>query len=167
MMSSRRLTFVNADLGGVHGSLRISGARIAAAGAAACAADETLDLRGDRVLPGLINAHDHLQLNTLPAVHPEQPTRNAREWIALVNQRRQADPLFESSVAVALNERLLIGGIKNLLGGVTTVAHHDPLFAFLTGSQFPIRVVSHYGWSHSLYVDPAEEVRDSYLRTPP
>jgi hypothetical protein len=68
---------------------------------------------------------------------------------------------------VALDERLLIGGLKNLLSGVTTVAHHDPLYPFLVGEHFPTSVLAHYGWSHSLYIDGDEQVRNSYLRTPP
>jgi cytosine/adenosine deaminase-related metal-dependent hydrolase len=159
--------FVNADLGGQLGSLRMAGARLAAASGAACAGEVLIDLQGDRVLPGLINAHDHLQLNTLPALPREGRWHNAREWISQVNLRRRSDPAFEACLAVALDERLLIGGLKNLLSGVTTVAHHDPLFPFLAGELFPTRVLTHYGWSHSLYIDGEEEVRNSYRCTPP
>jgi hypothetical protein len=68
---------------------------------------------------------------------------------------------------VARDERLLIGGIKNLLSGVTTVAHHDPLYPFLVGEGFPTGVLTNYGWSHSLYIDGEEQVRNAHLRTPP
>ncbi|MFL6604183.1 MAG: amidohydrolase family protein [Steroidobacteraceae bacterium] len=162
-----RVMCVNADLGSRVGSLRIAGSRLAAAGGARCAAEVVIDLHGDRVLPGLINAHDHLQLNTLPALPPESRWHNAREWISQVNLRRRSDPAFEACLAVGLDERLLMGGIKNLLSGVTTVAHHDPLYPYLTGDGFPTRVVTQYGWSHSLYIDGEEEVRNSYRSTPP
>jgi cytosine/adenosine deaminase-related metal-dependent hydrolase len=125
-----------------------------------------VDLRGDRLLPGLINAHDHLHLNSLPPLESTGPWRHAREWVSQVNLRRRTDPAFESRVAVALDERLLIGGIKNLLSGVTTVAHHDPLYPFLVRERFPTCVLSNYGWSHSLYIDGDEQVRNAYLRTP-
>ena len=165
---SRCATFINADISGsTAASLRIESSRIAALGGVAAAGDLVVDLRGDRLLPGLINSHDHLHLNTLPPLESTDHWRHAREWIAQVNLRRQTDPAFESRVAVALNERLLIGGVKNLLSGVTTVVHHDPLYPFLAGEHFPTSVLAKYGWSHSLYIDGDEQVRNAYLRTPP
>jgi cytosine/adenosine deaminase-related metal-dependent hydrolase len=165
---SRGVTFINADIGGsTAASLRIECSRIAALGGGAGPGDRVVDLRGDRLLPGLINAHDHLHLNTLPPLESTGHWRHAREWVAQVNLCRRTDPAFESRVAVALDERLLIGGLKNLLSGVTTVAHHDRLYPFLTGEQFPTGVLTHYGWSHSLYIDGDEQVRNAYLRTPP
>jgi cytosine/adenosine deaminase-related metal-dependent hydrolase len=162
------VTFVNADIGGgTPASLRMAGSRIAAVGMGVSAGDLVVDLRGDRLLPGLINAHDHLHLNTLPPLEATGHWRHAREWVSQVNLRRQTDPAFEARVAVALDERLLIGGVKNLLSGVTTVAHHDPLYPFLRGEGFPTCVLSNYGWSHSLYIDGDEQVRNAYLRTPP
>jgi len=161
------VTFVNADIGGTAASLRIAGSRIAAVGVGVDAGDVIVDLRGDRLLPGLINAHDHLHLNTLPPLEPTGHWRHAREWVSEVNLRRRTDPAFESRVAVALDERLLIGGVKNLLSGVTTVAHHDPLFPFLVSERFPTCVLTNYGWSHSLYIDGDERVHSSYLHTPP
>ena len=160
------LTFVNADTGGgTAASLRIAGSRIVGAGAGA--GDLLVDLRGDRLLPGLINAHDHLHFNTLPPLESAGHWRHAREWVSQVNLRRRTDPAFESRVAVALDERLLIGGVKNLLSGVTTVAHHDPLYPFLVSERFPTSVLTNYGWSHSLYIDGDEQVRNAYRGTPP
>ena len=59
----------------------------------------------------------------------------------------------------------MIGGIKNLLGGTTTVAHHDPFYPCLLDDAFPCAVVENYGWSHSIYVDGEESVGNSYRRT--
>jgi len=42
-----------------------------------------------------------------------------------VNARLDSSP-FRELRAVPLTDRLFIGGLKNLLGGATTVAHHDP-----------------------------------------
>lgn len=162
------LTFINADIGGKASSLGIVGSQIVAVGGDVNAGDLIIDLRRDRLLPGLINAHDHLQLNTLPPLESTgRHWRHAREWVSEVNSRRQSDPAFESRIASALDDRLLIGGVKNLLGGTTTVAHHDPLYSFLTGEHFPTCVLSNYGWSHSLYIDGDRQVRSTYLRTPP
>jgi cytosine/adenosine deaminase-related metal-dependent hydrolase len=160
------VTFVNADIGGELTSLRIAGARIASLGGKSRAADVVVDLQGDRVLPGFINAHDHLQLNSLPDPAPGKRYRHVREWIADVDARRRSDREFQSGVAVARDERLLIGGVKNLLSGVTTVAHHDPFYPFLSDARFPIAVVSDYGWSHSLYLDGEDEVVGSHRATP-
>lgn len=165
---SHCVTFVNADIcGSTAASLCIACSRIVALGGGAGTGDLVVDLHGDRLLPGLINAHDHLHLNTLPPLESTGHWRHAREWVAQVNLRRRTDPAFESRVAVALDGRLLIGGLKNLLSGVTTVAHHDPLYPFLVGERFPTSVLTHYGWSHSLYIDGDEQVRKAYLRTPP
>ncbi|MDE2051884.1 MAG: amidohydrolase, partial [Gammaproteobacteria bacterium] len=60
----------------------------------------------------------------------------------------------------------LLGGVKNLLSGVTTVAHHDPLYAGLCEIQYPVRVVRRYGWAHSLYVEGEAKTIESRERTP-
>jgi cytosine/adenosine deaminase-related metal-dependent hydrolase len=161
------LTLINARMAtGEFSTLRIVGSRIAALGADPIDGDRVVDLEGDRVLPGLINAHDHLQLNSLPRLDSGKHYRHVQDWISDINARRRSDPLFEASVAVSRDERLLIGGLKNLLSGVTTVAHHDPLYPFLSSAHYPTRVVQNYGWSHSLYIDGEEKVCDSYQQTP-
>jgi imidazolonepropionase-like amidohydrolase len=109
------------------GSLRVVGTRIAALDVDPQPEDLIVDLAGDRLLPGLINAHDHLQLNSLPAHETQGRYRHASDWISEIDSRRRSDPQFAAGVAVPRNDRLLVGGIKNLLSGVTTVAHHDPL----------------------------------------
>ena len=57
------LTFTNADIAGDASTLRIVESRIASVGEGAKPGDVVIDLHGDRLLPGLINAHDHLHLN--------------------------------------------------------------------------------------------------------
>jgi cytosine/adenosine deaminase-related metal-dependent hydrolase len=165
--ASPGLTFLNADLGnGELTSLRIVGPRLASLGGPASADDSIVDLQGDRVLPGLINAHDHLQLNSLTCPDFHKLYAHARDWIADVDALRRNNPEFEMSVAMPRDERLLVGGVKNLLSGVTTVAHHDPLYPCLSSPDFPTAVVRDYGWSHSLYVDGEQSVGDSYRATP-
>ncbi len=163
-LRSRAVTFVNS--GDPPGSLRVVGARIADVGCRPVAGDRVVDLRGDRLLPGLINAHDHLQLNTLPPLQSGGHYTHVRDWIWDVDHRRRTDPLFEALVREPLDDRLLIGGVKNLLSGVTTVAHHDPLYPFLLDAGFPTRLLTRCGWSHSLYIDGEQQVRDSCMGTP-
>ena len=45
-----------------------------------------------------------------------------------------------------------IGGLKNLLSGVTTVAHHNPLYREI-GRFCPVRVVREFGWAHSFLLE--------------
>jgi cytosine/adenosine deaminase-related metal-dependent hydrolase len=161
------VTLFNAELGkGEITSLRIVGSRIASLGEEPFPGDTVVDLQGDRVLPGLINAHDHLQLNSLTRPAFGKSYRHVREWISDVDARRRSDPEFAAGVAVARDERLLIGGVKNLLSGVTTVAHHDPFYPYLSSAHFPTGTVRNYGWSHSLYVDGEAKVSGSFRATP-
>ncbi len=106
-----------------------------------------------------------MQLNSLP---PQAGRRylHVREWIADINARRRSDPEFEAGVAIDRDDRLLMGGMKNLLSGVTTVAHHDPFYPLLSQAHFPTDVLRDYGWSHSLYIDGEEKVRNAYEETP-
>lgn len=161
------LTFINAVISdGETGTLRVEGNRIVALHQLPQPGDRVIDLHGDRMLPGLINAHDHLQLNNLPRLEYPEPYNNAREWMAYVNERLRSDGALKAALAFSRNDRWLLGGIKNLLSGVTTVAHHDPLYPFLSSADFPTRVVANYGWSHSLYVDGEKSVQRSYRDTP-
>jgi cytosine/adenosine deaminase-related metal-dependent hydrolase len=169
--ASSGVTFINASLGmqashGAATSVRVVESRIAAVGCDPQASDRVVDLAGDRLLPGLINAHDHLQLNSFPPLDHGPRFRNVREWIAAVSLRARTDAAFRSVVDAPRDRRLLHGGVKNLLSGVTTVAHHDPLYRALTDPGYPIRVVEHYGWSHSLGIDDESQVRHSYEGTP-
>lgn len=166
-MSAAPLTLINACIEGDATSVRILDGRIASTGELPQTADRVIDLQGDRLLPGLINAHDHLQLNGLPATHAAQSYQHVREWIRDINARRVVDTEFEAAIAVARDARLLQGGLKNLLSGVTTVAHHDPFYASLANPEFPVSVIRHYGWSHSLDIDGEAAISTAYARTPP
>jgi cytosine/adenosine deaminase-related metal-dependent hydrolase len=160
------LALSGADVGGERTIVRIAGSRIQSVGERPQARERVLDLAGDRLLPGLINAHDHLPLNHLPRLDPARRYRNVREWIADVDRKRREEGPLKTSVAVPLSERLLLGGVKNLLSGVTTVAHHDPLHADLCQPQYPVQVVTRYGWAHSLYIEGDCKVRESHGGTP-
>jgi cytosine/adenosine deaminase-related metal-dependent hydrolase len=160
------ILLLNAAIGSDLRSLRIADGRIQELDSPPRADDVVADLEGDRVLPGLINCHDHLALNSLPSHKRSHPYQHAHDWIAEVDQRRRSDGDFAANVSVPREHRLLLGAVKNLLSGVTTVAHHDPLYPALSAESFPIRVLQNFGWSHSLYIDGEEKVLASYRATP-
>jgi cytosine/adenosine deaminase-related metal-dependent hydrolase len=167
-MTSRALAFVNADLGAsVPETLRVQGERIVGIGGPVREGDVVVDLEGDRLLPGLINAHDHLQLNSFATPDYGRHYRNAGEWISDLNERADLAYVFDICKRTPRDERLLHGGVKNILSGVTTVAHHDPLYSSLSSVTFPTRVVQSYGWSHSLGIEGEERVQGSYRSTRP
>lgn len=116
--------------------------------------DETtssvIDATGLLVLPGLINAHDHLEFALFPRLG-NGPYPNARAWADDIYHPEES-PIREH-LAIPKPERLAWGGIRNLLSGVTTVAHHNPYEAHFE-EGFPVRVVRHYGWAHSPALTP-------------
>src|SRR5258708_37762165 len=110
------VTFVNARFrGGRIGTLRVRGSRIAAMDVDPQPADTVIDLQGDRLLPGLINAHDHLQLNSLPAHDTPNFYPHAPDWIAEVDPRRRTDSRFDTGLSVARYARLFVSCINNRL----------------------------------------------------
>lgn len=111
--------------------------------------DHVVDLEDAVVLPGLINAHDHLELNHYGRLKCRPVYGNASQWIDDMRPRLREDPSLRRGQAFRLADRLFIGGLKNLLSGVTTVAHHNPLYPELR-FRFPVRVLRRYGWAHSL-----------------
>ena len=136
--------------------------------------DVVVDLDGAFVLPGLINAHDHLELNHYGPLKGRDRYENASAWIEDLRSVLAADPAICKQMSYPLTARLFIGGLKNLLAGVTTVAHHNPLYREI-GRWFPVRVVRRYGWAHSFLLErqpvgargePGGDVRAACVATP-
>lgn len=125
----------------------------------------TVDLSGYTIFPGLVNAHDHLEMNHYPRTKYRDRYDNAHQWGEDVNAHLD-EPPFKELRAYPLEDRCLIGGLKNLLCGATTVAHHNPPHKCLFKRDFPVRVVQKYGWTHSLHFSTDEEVVASYKNTP-
>jgi hypothetical protein len=106
-----------------------------------------VDLSGYLVMPGLVNAHDHLQFALFPRLG-DPPYRNYIEWGEDIHSR--FPDIIAKHRSVPKDVRLRWGGIRNLLCGVTTVCHHDVLWRELQRDDFPVKVVQKYGWAHSL-----------------
>ncbi len=120
-----------------------------------------VDLRDHIVRPGLINAHDHLELNHYPRTKFRERYDNAHQWGEDVSAQLDTPPYRELR-AYPLWDRCFIGGLKNLICGATTVVQHGPLHRSLRQRGFPVRVVKRYGWAHSLHFDSPEQVRTSH-----
>jgi cytosine/adenosine deaminase-related metal-dependent hydrolase len=166
---ARTISFVNAAVigpdGQVLGSLRIRGSRIESLGARPDRRDLIVDLNGAIVVPGLINAHDHLDLNSFGRLKWRDRYCNVRDWIADFQPRFATDPALAGATRATLDDRLWAGAFKNLLAGVTTVCHHNPWHDGFT-RRFPVRVVRNFRFSHSLGID-GDRVADVHRRTPP
>jgi cytosine/adenosine deaminase-related metal-dependent hydrolase len=165
---STPLTFVNARVVGPDGrlgrSIRINGDRIDAIDVAPAKGDAVIDLGDSFVFPGLINAHEHLELNSQPRLKWRDRYNNASEWFADFQPRFDTDPALAVTRPETLEDRVWVGGLKNLLSGVTTVCHHNPMHRILRG-RFPVRVVNEFGYSHSLHID-GDAVVASHRKTP-
>ncbi len=168
MLWSPALTFVNAAIIGtgpqLARTLRIKNGRIDGVDVAPDRRDVVVDLDGSFLFPGLINAHDHLELNSQPRLKWRGRYSNASEWIADFQPRFASDPDLAVTRSGTLAERLWVGGLKNLLSGVTTVCHHNPLHRPLR-RRFPVKVVRQFGFSHSLHID-GDAAAASHRATP-
>ena len=150
----RPLAFVNARVvadGGPYASLRVA-SRVLGLGEPPRRGDAVIDLDGACVLPGLINGHDHLELNHYGALKRRDRYQHVSEWIDDLRPLIRHDPSIRTRRARRLADRLFIGALKNLLAGVTTVAHHNPRYAEF-GRRYPVRLVERYGWAHSLAME--------------
>jgi cytosine/adenosine deaminase-related metal-dependent hydrolase/ubiquinone/menaquinone biosynthesis C-methylase UbiE len=110
-----------------------------------------LDLDGYLLLPGLINSHDHLEFGLFPNLG-RGPYRNAEQWARDIHE--VDSEVIGRQRKIPKDTRLWWGAIRNLLCGVTTVCHHNPLDPALLDDNFPVRVLTDFGWAHSPAMDP-------------
>jgi cytosine/adenosine deaminase-related metal-dependent hydrolase/ubiquinone/menaquinone biosynthesis C-methylase UbiE len=147
------------------GAILIEDGHFASIHEAADASAATLDLSGYVLLPGLINAHDHLEFGLFPKLGRPTgapPYQNSTEWGEEIHQVHAS--IIEQCRQIPKTTRLWWGAIRNLLCGITTVCHHNPLHADLTLHDFPVRVLSRFGWSHSLALD--SHLAEKFQATP-
>jgi len=134
---------------------------IAAAGPAPAPGPGGVDLGGRILLPGLVNAHDHLDLSTFPPLG-RPPYASAQAWSADIEGPRD-QPAVMAALSVSPPDRLFLGGLRNLLSGATAVAHHGPYHRALARRDFPVRVLAKYQFAHA--PGPAPALRRTYRST--
>lgn len=125
----------------------------------------SVDLSGYLLLPGLINAHDHLDFGLFPKLG-RGGYRNSVEWASDIQSRD--DAVITAHRVIPKTVRCWWGAIRNLLSGVTTVCHHNPLSPEMLDPHFPVRVLRDFDWAHSLVFEPAlpEKFRHARPETP-
>ena len=153
-MISRPLYVHNVTVLGAEGALgtalRIAGQRISAIDPLPDRNDCMIDGRGGLLIPGLINAHDHLELNSFKRLKYRDRYTHSVQWFEDIEARFDTDPDLTGPRRQPIGDRLWIGLLKNLLSGVTTVCHHNPFYTELQ-NDVPIQVVKEYGFGHSLF----------------
>ena len=128
--------------------VRVAGGRVAAAPGAG---GRTIELAGRWLLPGLVNALDVLDLSVFPPLGAP-PFASLYDWAGAAGADAGAS---RAALAVALADRLFLGGLRNLLAGATAVVHHHPYHRSLAREDFPVRVLSRYQFADSPGRTPA------------
>jgi hypothetical protein len=149
--------------GASHAPLAIRSGRIASSNAARA---YHVDLRDHLIFPGLINAHEHLQVNAVPPLKTGAPFPNSYAWIEAF-QTHFEQPAVIDALQLPKALRLRHGALKNLLAGTTCVAHHDPWHPTLDEADFPVALLRDYGWSYALgWPGYGPPVQESFAATP-
>jgi cytosine/adenosine deaminase-related metal-dependent hydrolase/ubiquinone/menaquinone biosynthesis C-methylase UbiE len=149
----------------IDGAIKIEGDRISEMGRNISATSPGLDLTGYCILPGLINAHDHLEFGLFPNLGRrtgDDAYKNSAQWAQDIHHT-YADVIAQH-LCVPKGTRLWWGAIRNLICGVTTVCHHNPTHPDFDLPEFPVRVMKQFGWSHSLAFD--SQLAEKFFDTP-
>jgi hypothetical protein len=123
----------------------------------------TLDLAGALILPTLVNAHDHLELNHYPRTRPRPRYANAADWAQDVNALLDQS-LYASRRAHPYEAKAHAGLVKNVLSGVHWVIQHGRPHPYLFRREHPIHVLAAYEWAHSVYLSTPREIQQAHGR---
>ncbi len=107
--------------------------------------EPAIDLCGFFAFPGLINSHDHLEFNLYPRLGYKIYDDYA-EWGNDIHIKDKK--IIDSIESIPVELRMKYGVIKNLLCGVTAVAHHGTYNSVLDDS--PITIIKNGTCIHSV-----------------
>jgi len=131
-----------------NGSVTISNGRISKVtnGSGDAGASVSIDAGKGVVVPGLINAHDHL----LGTYHPKIGHGPHINWLPWDNDLKSS-PLYAERCQIENRDLYLLGAYRNLVSGVTLVSDLMPHFV---GDQFydllPMKAIKEFSLAHSI-----------------
>ncbi len=127
------------------GSLVINNGKFASVSSGG-SASINLDASKCVIVPGLINAHDHL----LGTYHPKIGNGPYINWLPWDNDLKSS-PVYEERCQIENRDLYLLGAYRNLVSGVTLVSDHMPHFV---GDQFydllPMKAIKKFAMAHSV-----------------
>ncbi|MBU1107483.1 MAG: amidohydrolase family protein [Candidatus Riflebacteria bacterium] len=108
--------------------------------------ESEVDLEGQLVFPGLINAHDHL-IDSCWTGLGKTPVENWFEW----NQSIHESNVYRQMQKLSVTDLYVIGMYKNIISGATTVVDHFPAEVSATFAGHPlVSLLEHLYLAHSV-----------------
>jgi cytosine/adenosine deaminase-related metal-dependent hydrolase len=104
-------------------------------------------------IPGLINAHDHLDFNLFSQLG-ERLYSSYTEWGPYIHRHYKTE--IDRIQAIPVKLRARWGAYKNLLCGVTTVVNHGQKLPL---TEWPITVIDHLQSIHSIQFEKRWKIR--------
>jgi cytosine/adenosine deaminase-related metal-dependent hydrolase len=108
----------------------------------------TIDFAGAIAFPGLINSHDHLEFNLFPQLRNKIYTDYV-EWGDDIHEKNSEE--IENIKKIPYDLRFKWGLYKNLICGITTVAHHGKGQVFRYNNLPDI--ITGYNYLHSIRLE--------------
>lgn len=115
--------------------------------ARAYAANFTIDFENAIAFPGLINSHDHLEMNCFPQLKNNAYT-NYTQWGTDIHVAHKE--IIQSVLKIPETLRIQWGAYKNLLNGITTVVNHGKK---ITADNLPVTVFQNCTNLHSVALE--------------
>lgn len=108
--------------------------------------ESEVDLDGQVIFPGMINAHDHL-IDTCWTGLGKTPVENWFEWNASVHE----SPEYKLMQRLSVTDLYVLGMYKNIVSGATTVVDHFPQEVSSTFTGHPlVSLLEHFYLAHSV-----------------
>lgn len=139
-------TIVTPDKTLKKGTIVINNGKFSEVSSGATPASVSLDASKCVIVPGLINAHDHL----LGTYYPKIGNGPYINWLPWDNDLKSS-PVYEERCQIENRDLYLLGAYRNLISGVTLVSDLMPHFV---GDQFydilPTRAIKKFAMAHSV-----------------